>query len=85
MLHVKKARTGEDQRECLKYWHHNGTLITGCTTKIDPDGKEGKEWCKVSNPKAGEADWSYCTPSLDMDAVRQATSDFYEGDIKIMK
>ena len=70
MVQVLGARKTVDQRECKKYWFHNGKLVTGCSIKIDPDGKEGNEWCYVENPKPDDATWAICVPMLDFDQVR---------------
>ena len=56
----------------------------GCTTKIDPDGMEEREWCKIEGDKEGKG-WGYCDEELDLDSVHQAVSDFYEADIKMME
>ena len=43
--------------------------MTGCTTKIDPEGNEGDEWCKIADGKDGKV-WDKCREDLDMDNVR---------------
>jgi hypothetical protein len=44
-------------------------LISGCTTKQDPDGHEGKEWCRFVEDKKSSNDknWGYCSNDLDFD------------------
>lgn len=57
----------------------------GCTLQEDPDGHQGKEWCRLANPKPGEKDWDYCIEDEDYDQVRYEISSFYEADFKIIK
>ena len=60
--------------QCKKFWFHNGRLIWGCTEDIDPDGMEGKEWCRIDKANSRDAetdkDWDYCFPDIDFNQVR---------------
>ena len=42
---LKRQRYTVESGQCKKFWMLNGKMIHGCTTKIDPDGMQEKEWC----------------------------------------
>ena len=67
-MSAKKTRFTVDQKKCKKQWMHNQAVIFGCTTRMDPDGLQEKEWCRTE--ETDEKDWGYCDDQLDLDAVR---------------
>ena len=83
-LKLSKLRKTAEAGVCKKFWLHNNKVISGCTTKINPDGEEGREWCTVEKPLENK-NWASCIPDLDFDQVRQTTNDFFEADIKLLK
>jgi hypothetical protein len=81
---ASKQRVTVEGTPCKKVWKHNSRTVMGCTTNIDPDGLQEKEWCRTAQTKEGK-EWGYCDEELDYDSVHQAISDFYEADIKVLE
>ena len=47
----------------MKWWKLDEKLISGCTTKPDPDGGNSeKEWCRMEpDPDSSDTkDWGWC-------------------------